>query len=108
VNSTRLLVVESMLNKMPYDLGEKNVVVFNFVNDVKEGWLKDVMDDLIKKDRSLHVGKGKVKLEGRLLEQVHEVQRGRGTQVYDEIGSYFDSLVKNVFVKICKKTFLPF
>ncbi|KAI8614725.1 hypothetical protein BC830DRAFT_1218969 [Chytriomyces sp. MP71] len=82
-HSSRLLVIESLVNQSKYTLERGfNRIMYNFVNKVKEGWRKDFIDEL----RSLGTNAIKGK---KLLMVVEARQKEVGDAVYDSMREYF-------------------
>ncbi|KAJ3223272.1 hypothetical protein HDU78_011357, partial [Chytriomyces hyalinus] len=97
-NSSRHLSIDSLINGSMYTLTyDTNRVVYNFVNKAKEGWQKDVIDEVVKSRpelNSLHVGI--LGIEGELKDLVETRQREVGDRVYDSIAEYFEILVEYI------------
>ncbi|KAJ3398576.1 hypothetical protein HDU80_008777, partial [Chytriomyces hyalinus] len=95
-NSSRLLVIESLINESKYTLEHAdNRAMFNFVNKAKEGWRKDIIDEFIKNRpelRSLQTT-GTGAIHGELKELVVSRQIAVGDRVYDSIAEYFGMLI---------------
>ncbi|KAJ3396619.1 hypothetical protein HDU80_009894, partial [Chytriomyces hyalinus] len=70
------------------------VIVYNFVNKAKEGWQKDIINEVVKSRpelNSLHMGI--LGIEGKLKDLVETRQREVGDRVYDSIAEYCGMLI---------------
>ncbi|TPX55131.1 hypothetical protein CcCBS67573_g09509 [Chytriomyces confervae] len=94
-NSSRHLSIDSLINGSMYTLTyDHNRIVYNFVNKAKEGWQKDIINEVVKSRpelNSLHVGI--LGIEGKLKDLVETRQIAVGDRVYDSIAEYFGMLI---------------
>lgn len=83
--------IDATVNKSNYDLGTGNVVVWDWLNEFKEGFsTKPITDELIKSDDSLRAFKNNPAVKRRLSSLVQARQREKGHGVYDGIAQYFE------------------